>query len=204
MRIARMLVIAKLLSAAPLSGQDSSSTSPYLVYLRAGGTSPTYGYVLYNVGTGVFGIGVLADWRNAYREFTAGAGLNLYAKSGDGATVMAAVADASDSWYLEVWVFPAVATGRLSLTGFGGLYVPAEQAGVWQYYFDPAAIFWRVGGSIAIGSSYSGYKVEGLPPRHGVGPAMQILIPHGTAMVEILRQLKNFRHEMRVTMQFTF
>jgi hypothetical protein len=133
-----------------------------------------------------------------------GPGLNLYSASANGATVMAAVAHASDSWYMELWVFPAVVKGRLSLTGFGGVYMPAEQVGVRQYYFDPAAVFWRVGGSIAIGAAYSGYKIEDLPARHGLGPAMQIGIPRGSAIVELLRELKNFSSEVRVTMQFTF
>jgi hypothetical protein len=203
----RNLAVAMLLSLGPfrpITGQDSSAAPPYYVYMRAGGASATYAYAMYSTGKAVFGIGVLADWRNAYREFAAGAGLNLYSESGNGATVMAAVADASDSRYLELWLFPAVASGRLSFTGFGGLYVPVDQAGVWQYYLDPGALFWRVTGPVAVGASYSGYKIEGLAARHGIGPAVQIVIPHGSAIVEVLRELKNFDDDVRVTLQFTF
>ena len=188
----------------PLTGQESSGGTPYYLYLRAGHASPTYAYAVYSVGTLAVGLGVVADWRNTYREFAAGAGVNLYAKNGSGMTVMGAFADASDSRYLEVWVFPTVVRKRLTLTGYGGVYIPAESVGVWQYYLDPLAVFWRVGGPLAVGAAYSGYKIQGLTARHGMGPAVQVAIPRGSVIVEVLRELKEFDNDVRVTLQFVF
>lgn len=76
--------------------------------------------------------------------------------------------------------------------------------GVRQYFLDPVTLLFRAHPKLAVGGSYTIYKIEGLPARPGAGPALQVAIPYGTATVDALTALDHFVSEFRVTLQFVF
>jgi len=186
----------------PAAAQDSTQKSaPWFVYLRDGGKSPLYAFASYSFGRPIVMAGVIVDSPNHYTEYLAGAGVNLFAANGNGTSLLALGSKASDSWYLEVYALPSAARGRLSATGFAGLYVPLQAPGVGQYFLDPVTLLWRLHARIAVGGSYTVYKIAGLPARHGAGPAVQVTVPPGSVTLDALAPLANFTRELRLTLQ---
>jgi len=174
------------------------------VYLRDGGQSPLYTFAGYSFGRPVLMVGAIVDSPNDYAEYLAGAGVNLFAASGNGASLLVLGSKATDSWYLEVYGLPTLTAGRLSATGFAGLYIPVESRGVRQYFLDPVTVLCRVHRWFALGGSYTVYKIAGLPARHGAGPAVQITLPSGSATIDALAGISSFTDELRLTLQFVF
>src|SRR5438105_869230 len=123
----------------PRLGHGQAS-HPWSVYLRDGGRSPLYAFASYSFGRPVLTVGAIVDTPNDYTESLAGGGVNLFAASGNGASLLALGSKATDSWYLEVYGLPTLTVGRLSATGFAGLYIPVESRGVRQYFLDPVTV----------------------------------------------------------------
>ena len=180
------------------------TSHPWSVYLRDGGQSPLYAFAGYSVGRPVLMVGAIVDSPNDYTEYLAGGGVNLFAASGNGASLLVLGSKATDSWYLEVYGLPTLTAGRLSATGFAGLYLPVESRGVRQYFLDPVTVLCRVHRWFALGGSYTVYKIAGLPARHGAGPAVQIALPSGSATIDALAGISSFTDELRLTLQFAF
>jgi len=180
------------------------ASHPWSVYLRDGGQSPLYTFAGYSFGRPVLMVGAIVDSPNDYAEYLAGAGVNLFAASGNGASLLVLGSKATDSWYLEVYGLPTLTAGRLSATGFAGLYLPVESRGVRQYFLDPVTVLCRVHRWLALGGSYTVYKIAGLPARHGAGPAVKITVPSGSATIDALAGISSFTDELRLTLQFAF
>jgi len=159
---------------------------------------------LFESGRPVLMVGAIVDSPNDYTEYLAGGGVNLFAASGNGASLLVLGSKATDSWYLEVYGLPTLTAGRLSATGFAGLYLPVESRGVRQSFLDPVTVLCRVHRWFALGGSYTVYKIAGLPARHGAGPAVQITIPSGSATIDALAGISSFTDELRLTLQFAF
>lgn len=149
-------------------------------------------------------LGALVDTPKDYHEYLAGAGVNLFAANGNGASTLALVSHASDSWYVELYGLPNATIKRLNVTGFAGMYLPLQRQGVRQYFLDPVTLLFRAHPKLAVGGSYTIYKIEGLPARQGAGPALQVAIPYGTATVDALTAIDHFVKEFRLTLQFVF
>jgi len=187
----------------PRLGHGQAS-HPWSVYLRDGGRSPLYAFASYSFGRPVLMAGAIVDTPNEYTEYLAGGGVNLFAASGNGASLLALGSKATDSWYLEVYGLPTLTVGRLSATGFAGLYIPVESRGVRQYFLDPVTVLWRVHRRLALGGSYTVYKIAGVAGRHGAGPAVQITCPAASATIDALAAISSFTDELRLTLQFVF
>lgn len=193
-----------LAAAAPLGAQQEAPAKPWFVYLRDGGQSPFYGFVSYTFGKPFLMAGVLMDPPNNYREYLGGAGVNLFTASGNGAAIAALASDASDSWYLELYALPSVTAGRFNGTSFAGVYLPLETVGVGQLFLDPITVLYRAHPRVALGGSYTIYKIQGLPARQGAGPTLQLTVPSATITLDALTALRNFTRELRLTLQFIF
>jgi len=128
----------------------------------------------------------------------------VFAKSGNGATVLALGSKATDSWYVELYGLPSVTRGPFTATGFAGLYLPLQTQGVHQYFLDPVTLLYRLHPPLAVGGSYTVYKIEGFPARHGVGPAVQVAFPSGSVTLDALAGIANFTEELRLTLQVVF
>lgn len=190
--------------APPAAVAPAPAPPPYFVYLRYGAHSPEYAFASYSFGTPAVMVGIISDAAAGYDEVQAGAGVNLYAPSGNGAAFYAMGSRATDSWYLELYALPTLTAGRLSVTSFAGTYVPLEDAGVRQVFVDPVTALVRVAPRLSLGASSSWYKVDGYPGKLGAGPALQVAIPRGSVTVDALRGLAHFRDEVRVTVQLAF
>ena len=200
-----LLALAGLLAITPLTAQQEAPTpTPWFLYVRDGGQSPLYLFASYSFGVPTIMLGAVVDTPNNYHESLAGAGVNLFAENGNGASALALVSDASDSWYFELYGLPNVTIKRLNVTGFAGVYLPLQQQGVRQYFLDPVTVLFRAHPKLAVGGSYTIYKIEGLLARQGAGPALQVAIPHGTATVDALAAIDRFVKELRVTLEFVF
>jgi len=196
-----LALLGALLASRSAHGQV---VHPWFVYLRDGGRSPLYVFASYSFGHPVVMAGTIVDSPNDYTEYLAGAGVNLLAANGSGATVLALGSKATDSWYVELYGLPNVTRGPLTATGFAGLYLPLQTQGVHQYFLDPVTLLYRLHPQLAVGGSYSGYKVEGFPARHGAGPAVQVTFPSGSVTLDALAGIANFTEELRLTLQVVF
>ena len=203
-RLAQLGVLLLALVVPLVAQQQAPAPKPWFVYLRDGGQSPLYLFASYSFGVPIVMIGTLVDTPHDYHEYLAGAGVNLFASNGNGASVLALGSHATDSWYLELYGLPNATVGKLNVTGFAGVYLPLERQGVHQYFLDPVTVLFRLHPKVALGGSYTIYKIEGLPARQGAGPAVQVVIPYGTATVDALAAIDHFVKELRVTLQFAF
>src|SRR5690348_8245412 len=104
-----VLALAGLLAITPLTAQQEAPTpTPWFLYVRDGGQSPLYLFASYSFGVPTIMLGAVVDTPNNYHEYLAGAGVNLFAENGNGASALALVSDASDSWYFELYGLPNV------------------------------------------------------------------------------------------------
>jgi len=198
------------LSIAPTA--VAQECQPHFVYARVGSATSTYLYYVYDIGEAVGPASLLlsaaiildphAD--ESYWEQLIGPGFGIQRASA-GVTFLGHVSHASDAWYLEPSLYAWGVIGRLEGLAFGGLYAPLEEAGIRQYFLDPASLLLHVPNGVAVGASYSLFGGDGLPTEQGAGPALRIGDPSGISLtMEHFREIENFGPDWRVTLQALF
>lgn len=184
--------------------QQQAKQPTNFLYLR-GGTASSY-FALYTHTFGkrqILAAATIQEPRDDYREYLVGWGWSLNGEKA-GLYPYVLVASATDSWYLEVWGFPWVENDKVIANAFLGVYIPLQRQGVRQFFVDPATMLYKIDNKVAIGASYTLFKIHHLRSEQGVGPSVQFRIPKGTATLDFFKAVRNYKDEVRLTLQFLF
>lgn len=175
----------------------------HLVYVRGGTSSSVFTFYSYNKYKVKGGLGYLIDPKSGYREYQVGAGAQV-GNARFGCFPYAVLSKASDSWYVEPWVFPWLNYGRLDVSGFVGLYAPLSSAGRYQYFVDPATALYRFSRRLSAGGAYHYYQIRGGSAQQSAGPAVKVSTPLGGVTAEVLRVVGEPKWAVRLTLLHTF
>jgi len=194
-------------TTAPVLGAQAEQQAQQLtnfLYLRGGTASSYFAFYTHTFGERqLLAAGTIQDPRDDYGEYLVGWGWSLNGEKA-GLYPYALLARATDSWYVEVWGFPWVESDKVIANAFLGLYIPLQRQGVRQFFVDPATVLYKIHNKVAIGASYTLFKIHHLRSEQAVGPSVQFRIPKGTATLDFFKAVRNYKDEVRLTLQFFF
>jgi hypothetical protein len=139
--------------------------------------------------------------RTNYREITGGVGVSVAVTPGFGGVIAMAAADASDGWYGQLYLQSNMRLDRVTAYLSTAYYEPLEASGSRQFKVNPMLVMWRASRRVELGGAYVFLGSVTSRDIHQVGPAVQIAVPNGRALLELLKRLKNSRLDVRVTFQ---
>lgn len=202
------LVFATLSLTASAAGADQAPTSSprNSVYLRGGSSSIVW--IIYTRNLGDFGkptltLGLAPHPYNDYREYFAGAGVNLN-RTHEGIAPTVLFTHTTDGNQIEYWLSPWLDKDRFALQTFIGGYVPLRHAGVYQVFFDPVTLLYKLSGRVAVGATYTDTRAQHADPVQAAGPAFQLTIPKGVLIVDALKGISHYDDEVRATVLLAF
>lgn len=202
-----VLCLALALAAPPpLVAQADSGGGPGPAFLvaRYASRHAHAMYSGYRVGRTLLVVGMLHNPRTSYREVMAGVGRPVPVSGGD-VTVAIAGASTNSGWYAQLYVMPTVRFGVLMVHVTSQLAEPLESRGTRGAYVSPGNTFVRLGGGFLAGAGYYASMEDGSRPYHGLGPALQRAVPHGSVTVEWIAPLTpGDKDELRLTLRSSF
>lgn len=205
--LAALALAAIPLTALPGRADEAAAASPRnSVYLRGGSSSIVW--IIYTRNLGDFGkptltVGLAPHPYNDYREYFAGAGVNLSRAHG-GITPTVLFTHTTDGNQIEYWLSPWFDGDRLVLQTFIGGYVPLKREGVYQVFFDPVTLLYKLSGRLAVGATYTDTRVQHAGAVQAAGPALQVTIPKGVLIVDALKGISRYDSEIRATVLLAF
>jgi hypothetical protein len=141
-------------------------------------------------------VAMVQNPKTSYRELIAG-GFTRVEWGRQSVLVALAYADVTASQYMQTYVQPAFANGRLTFSATLEWYEPLEEAGTRQLDVNPASLMARVSGKLSLGAAYTVGLEERQRARSRAGPAMELGFSWGTLRVELLDRLSGGPTELR-------
>ncbi len=167
------------------------------VYARYATRSASSLFAAYGLGMAGAFFGMVENPRSGYHELIGGLFSRLASRQVE-LNVGLAFADASDSIYMQTYLTPAGAVGRLSMSAALEWYEPLESAGVRQIDMNPLTALVRLAPHVSAGAIYATGYTAGESLRHRAGPAVQLDALSGTLKLEVIRNISRSADEVRV------
>ena len=160
-----------------------ASASASVIY-AARGLGPIGGFVA-----------MIQNPKTQYRELIAGTftQLNWNRQS---VLVAIAYADASESQYLQMYLAPSIAAGRMALSGTLEWYEPLGRMGTRQFDVNPLSPRVRLSNRLWAGAAYTVGLSEHETARHRVGPTFEWVTARDRLRLELLD--RTFDHTVEV------
>jgi hypothetical protein len=201
--MARLTVAVPLLLVPSASAQQATDalkweTSSFL-FARYSTESSSAVYSAFGFGKVGLLLGAVKNPRDGYHEVLAGM-FSQVAWGQQSTAVAFALANASDSNYLQGYLAPSFVAGRLLVSGTVEVYEPLQSAGSRQLYVNPLTAVVALGPRVSGGGVYSIGLAAGTRPEHRGGPLIQVRIPRGSVSLGWLlgtRSLNEGRIELR-------
>jgi hypothetical protein len=169
-----ILTFLALAAVRALNAQEPDRAQGFLSLRLASETSHTlFGGI--DVGSFTLVTGMVQNPRTEYREVVGGVGRAM----GGGrtmATLALAGAHASDGWYAQLYLLPAISWGDLSVSGVAVFYEPMESRGARQFYLNPLTLSFPVGRHVLVGIANMLAIQEGAETINTLGPMLQVMI----------------------------
>jgi hypothetical protein len=182
------------------AAQSAAGAGPSFINARFASQASSTIYAGYTVGR-VFGfIGLVQNPRSEYREALAGVGVSVALPSGNGLAVGSAAAYASDGWYTQLYLLPALHAGRVRLEGTIEFYLPLERSGSVQASASPLYTYVVASPRWSFGATYLLGLQRGLPATQAAGPSARLTIPRGSLTLDLIRRIDGAPNEVRVTL----
>ena len=141
-------------------------------------------------------VGMVQNPRTEYRELIGGAFTQVN-WSRHSVLIALGYANATEAEYLQTYITPSLAFGRLSISGTIEWYEPLEAAGTRQLDLNPLVLMARVHRQVGLGASYTQGMAQGDGARHRAGPAVEYYAPWGSLRLEVLRRFTDETTEVR-------
>lgn len=204
-RSATRRAVGVLVLAAALAGSSAAQQleTPSFVFARYATRSSSSLYAVRGVGPLGAMVAMVQNPATHYRELIAGAATQV-GWNDHSALLAAAFADASDGAYVQAYLLPVLALGRLTLTGSVEWYVPLVASGTRQLYVNPLSAMLRAGERLAVGGAYTLGVTAGARARHRAGPAVEWTSPVGVWRLEVLQEAGARALEIRTAAFVTF
>ena len=196
-------LVSTLLSRSPaeLPAQAAASSHPNFVFFRYASRTSLSLYGGYGQGNWVGFFGMVQNPRTGYREIAGGLGGSVRMRPWLGGFIAVAASDASDGWYGQIFLQANLRLGQATTYVTGVYYQPLESSGTHQLKINPALLMWRAFGRVELGGAYLFLGTIRARDIHQIGPALQIGVPHGRALLEVLRRLSDTQLDVRMTFQ---
>jgi hypothetical protein len=198
------IAIALLLSLSfttEARAQEEAPAPTSWGFVSARYSSGTAGFIFggYGVGPMFAMVGMVNNPRSGYDEVLAGLGARFDLGRWTSHAVALAASRATESWYGQLYYLPSVTIGRTTAEATFQYYLPAESSGDTQFGINPVSVLFDVGHRISLGGSYQLALQSGDGPRQAAGPAIRLAIPAGALTVDLLRGVRAFNDEVRVS-----
>jgi hypothetical protein len=188
----------------PAQTDTARAAGPSFLVARYASVHALAMYSGYAVGRTLVVVGMLHNPRSEYREVMAGVGLPMEVGAGD-VTVAGAGASTNTGWYAQLYVMPTLRFGRLFLHVTAQAAEPLSAQGSRAVYVSPGNALYTLGSGFSAGIGYYGGMEDGSRPYHGLGPALQRAVPHGSVTVEWIAPLTpGDEDEVRLTLRSSF
>lgn len=148
-------------------------------------------------------VAMIQNPKTSYRELIGGA-FTQASWGRQSVLVAVAYADASESEYVQTYIAPTFAHGRLTFSATAEWYEPVESSGTRQLDVNPASLMVRVSGKLSLGAAYTVGLEARQRARSRAGPAMELAVPWGTIRVELLDRLAGGPTELRPSIFASF
>ena len=160
-------------------------------------------YAAYSLGRAAAVFGMVVNPRTDYHELIAGGVMRVAHPHGSTLIALTA-ADASDAWYLQLYVVPSITVGIASFGGTLEFYQPLERAGTYDLDVNPINALIRVARGVNAGASYRIGLAEGAVRKQAAGLMIQTGIPRGAITVEWLAGLSRLHGDVRASLNAAF
>ena len=152
----------------------------------------------------VFGmVGLVDNPRSGYTELIGGVGARFALGRTSHAAALA-YSRATESRYAQLYWIPSVTIARVTAEATVQLYVPTETSGYAQFGVNPLSLSAPLTTRLSAGASYQLAAQEGGGPGHAAGPMLRLAVPKGAFTLDLLRGLRDFNDEARVSFRATF
>jgi hypothetical protein len=147
-----------------------------------------------------FIVGALVDNpRSGYSEQIIGVG----GRGSLGATgsqfVVAAVAKAPESRYLQFYYLPTIVYRGLTVGTTIETYVPLERSGFVQLAVTPISALVHAIGPVSLGASYELSAEQHATTSHGAGPSLRVAVPSAELGIDLLLGVRDFGGKLRMS-----
>jgi hypothetical protein len=183
---------------ARLDGQ-----TPSFIYVRGAAHSANSMYAAYSLGRAAVVFGMVVNPHTDYHEVIAGSVMRVAHPHGSTLFALTA-ADASDAWYLQLYVVPSLTFGRASLGGTLELYQPLERAGTYDLDVNPINALVRIVPGVNVGASYKTGFAPHAVRKQAAGLMVQASIPRGGITLEWLAGLAHAGGDVRASLNAAF
>lgn len=163
-------------------------TAPSFIFARYATRSASALYATHGFGAVGAVIALVENPRTKYRELIAGAYTQL--GGGDRSMIVAiAYADATGGRYVQTYLNPSIAFGRLGLSTTAEWYAPVDHSGIEQLSFNPVSVEWRLFRRLQLGATATLDVAPHTAPAHRVGPVAEWTTGWGTLRLEVLDRM---------------
>src|SRR5437867_1467671 len=200
-----VLATAALVAAAPLrpAASQGADRGPRVTFFLARYASPTFYalYAGYGAGSWQGVVGLVENSRTEYWEALLGLAKGLTLGPGQTMTTALAVARASDSRYVQLYLVPSLAAGRIALDVTVEIYAPIQRQGSFQYYLSPLSLRLGLTSRFQLGGTYLLAGQQGTTTGHALGPGVRVVVPHGAVTLDWVLGLTAYRNQTRLQFQ---
>ncbi|MGE5731802.1 MAG: hypothetical protein ACM37U_07680 [Gemmatimonas sp.] len=156
-------------------------------------------YTGYGYGS-VFVVGALLDnRRSGYGEQLIGVGARGHLGGAGSQFVIAAVAKAPESRYLQFYYLPTIAYRGLTVGTTLIGYVPLDPTGFTQLLVTPLTALVQTIGPVSLGASYDMNAEQHAATRHDAGPMLRVALPSAEVGAELLLGIRNASNRLRLS-----
>lgn len=174
------------------------------VSLRYSSETASYLFGGYGYGPAFGVVGMVNNPRSGYTEIIGGVGLRFALGSASTHAVALTASRATESWYSQLYYLPSVTVGPLRADATIQAYMPGGRDGVMQVSVNPVSLVVPLARGVAVGASYQLGAQERDGPSDGAGPRVELAVPRGTLAVDVMKGLRAFRDEVRVSFKAFF
>ena len=148
-------------------------------------------------------VGMVQNPKTQYRELIVGSYTQLN-WSGQSVLVGVGYADASDGQYLQTYITPTFASGRLSLSATLEWYDPLDRAGVRQFDMNPVSLEARLSDHLSAAIAYTLSLADHQTARRRIGPVLEWATRRDKLRVEVLHRTVGETVEVRAVIVAAF
>jgi len=188
-------VVGSAAAAQQAAHEGLQLRTPSFMYARYASASASVIYAARGLGPIGGFVAMIQNPKTQYRELIAGTftQLNWNRQS---VLVAIAYADASESQYLQMYLAPSIAAGRMALSGTLEWYEPLGRMGTRQFDVNPLSPRVRLSNRLWAGAAYTVGLSEHETARHRIGPAFEWVTRLDRLRLELLD--RTFDHTVEV------
>jgi len=192
------LMMAVLALTRRAHSQDAPPQAWGLFSARFDTRTSDFIYAAYGYGDTFGMMGVLHNPRSDYSEVLGGVGRNLHFGDWPTQTIALSLSHATESWYTQLYVLPAINRGPLWVRTTSELYMPLEHAGTWQLAFSPISATFAVSRLIEAGIATDLAVAADSKPGIALGPELRMGLPKAALGIDLQRALDGTGNRLRI------